>query len=219
MYEYYDDYYDDYLEAYYASNEEIDDFTNRLHSINTGQKYVPIKSDVDKHIEKLQGINSAIQKENTPKSNTKRSNAKKIVPPKGKKVKYKIVRNASTKQQSAPALAASKPASTPAPQQTVKKSSDASDKVKAVVKQKKKNSSNNHIVKKAVVGGALAGSGYLLYDKFKTKRQMMELLKDPYFRSQHPELVAKYRKALVKKGIIAESMGYEIDDIYDVYDI
>jgi len=51
------------------------------------------------------------------------------------------------------------------------------------------------------------------------KMATIKALKDPEFRKRHPELVKKYRKRLIKKGIIAESMGYEINNIYDVYNL
>jgi hypothetical protein len=57
----------------------------------------------------------------------------------------------------------------------------------------------------------LAGGGYALYKHNKKKKEMIEALKDPRFRRQHPELVDKYRKALIKQGIIEEAAGYYDD--------
>ena len=72
-----------------------------------------------------------------------------------------------------------------------------------------------------VGGGLLAGGGYALYKHNKKKKEMIEALKNPRFRRQHPELVKKYRKALIKQGIIEEAADYYDDiidtDYYEVY--
>ena len=67
----------------------------------------------------------------------------------------------------------------------------------------------------AVLGG---GIGYGIYRHNKKKKEILEELKDPRFRRQHPELVKKYRKALIKQGIKVEAAGYYYDD-YDNFDI
>ena len=58
------------------------------------------------------------------------------------------------------------------------------------------------------------GGGYALYKHNKKKKAMIEALKDPKFRRQHPELVDKYRKALIKQGIFEEAAGYYDDYLY-----
>jgi len=70
------------------------------------------------------------------------------------------------------------------------------------------------------VGGAVVGGGigYGIYHHNKKKKEILEELKDPRFRRQHPELVKKYRKALIKQGIKVEAAGYYYDD-YDNFDI